>query len=1090
MHALLPWLALVALAEVPVAPTPDCAEDNREGCLPDMNGYEWYSWIEGDERKGTIRPAELELGSGMSADVAFGVSTGRWDVVVAYTDSGVYWEQFSNKVFLNTGELPVAQNAAGELVDDLDGNGIINIQDYAEDPRVDPTSGVDSADDRLDPSDLIATFSDGIDDDGNGYIDDIAGWDFFSWDNDPYAQYQKGFASHGTGVAKLIGEEGGDGGGVGVCPNCAVLPLRIGDTFIVDGDRVGAAIAYATDMGVTAVAMANGSITHPGRVEDAVNYAEAHNVVLVGAAADENSYHHNVPSMEDPILYVHTVSESDGRQDGTYTYMAFNGCNNFGPRVDLVVSLNNCATGSTAVTAGAAGLLQSAARDAGLELTAPEIRALLRGDVDDVYLTDAEREIANTYPSKAGWDAFYGYGRLNLGRSALRVAAGDIPPSVRLTSPEWFGYVRSDGPAIEVVGSVSAPRASGVSWTLEVAAGVEPDEWTSVASGDGAADGVLGTVDPSVFATHVFDDLIFDEGVVDRFYRAHLPAVQVKLTATDSDGRTAETRRTVWVHEDPTLLPGFPLTFDGSLEPPPLLADLDGDGDHEVVLFTAGGELHVFQHDGSELEGFPVQTEPHWWMEEASESPAFASGAVRLGGEGSVAAPAVGDIDGDGVPEVVAGTLGGRIYAWHPDGKPVAGFPVRIDGREPEEFLRGRGWDNGFAAAPTLADIDGDGAYEIIVGAMDQRLYVWSGDGSRFPNYPMDLCIDCDNQGFRILSSAAVGDVDNDGDLDCVIGTNEVPDDGAGVAWMIDLKTAQVASGWPKVRDGLIDQTILPVLGEGHPASIALADVDGDGDLEIASNAMLGSADLIHHDGSNAREIGYVQDQFGSRASFGGGSFLGMATNPAFGDLTGDGVPDFSVGGSSIDYMVSLALTKQFEFEHALGAWDGATGQMLRGFPREVDDVSFLVSPSIADVTGDGMREVLYGTGGYFVYAWDADGTIAPTFPKFTGGWIIGGSSLGDLDGDGYLELVVGTREGNLFAWHTDGRADQTGGWPMAFHDARNTGNHETVVAPQAGPPDVVEASGCCKKDGGPEQGAALLLLLPLALRRRRVATR
>ena len=58
----------------------------------------------------------------------------------------------------------------------------------------------------LDPSDLIAVFSDGIDDDGNGYIDDISGWDFFSGDNNPLAQLLDGYASHGTGVAEEAAE--------------------------------------------------------------------------------------------------------------------------------------------------------------------------------------------------------------------------------------------------------------------------------------------------------------------------------------------------------------------------------------------------------------------------------------------------------------------------------------------------------------------------------------------------------------------------------------------------------------------------------------------------------------------------------------------------------------------------------------------------------------------------------------------------------------------------------------------------------------------------------------------------------------------
>ena len=51
---------------------------------------------------------------------------------------------------------------------------------------------------RLDAGDLILNFSDGIDDDKNGYVDDISGWDFMKNDNDPYDDTRYG---HGTGEA-------------------------------------------------------------------------------------------------------------------------------------------------------------------------------------------------------------------------------------------------------------------------------------------------------------------------------------------------------------------------------------------------------------------------------------------------------------------------------------------------------------------------------------------------------------------------------------------------------------------------------------------------------------------------------------------------------------------------------------------------------------------------------------------------------------------------------------------------------------------------------------------------------------------------
>ena len=113
---------------------------------------------------------------------------------------------------------------------------MFDVSDYRDDPRIAPTVAGEKCfsdgnrtmmgADRikgdvnrnciLDPGDLIAMFSDGVDDDANGYTDDIAGWDFFKNDNDPYDDTRYG---HGTGEAIVQPEcarSGWRGGGAGV----------------------------------------------------------------------------------------------------------------------------------------------------------------------------------------------------------------------------------------------------------------------------------------------------------------------------------------------------------------------------------------------------------------------------------------------------------------------------------------------------------------------------------------------------------------------------------------------------------------------------------------------------------------------------------------------------------------------------------------------------------------------------------------------------------------------------------------------------------------------------------------------------------
>ena len=164
----------------------ECGIPYMPSACPDDLDEEWWqlSYIP-MENLDTIRAGELDGASGVSADLAWRLSTGSFDTLISVGDSGIQWEDtaLTNKVYVNVGEVPYPQyfDDAGDLVTgdgwDIDGNGLVNVQDWAEDPRVLIDAGVDVADHMLDPSDLIYTFSDGIDDDMNGYIDDISGWD-------------------------------------------------------------------------------------------------------------------------------------------------------------------------------------------------------------------------------------------------------------------------------------------------------------------------------------------------------------------------------------------------------------------------------------------------------------------------------------------------------------------------------------------------------------------------------------------------------------------------------------------------------------------------------------------------------------------------------------------------------------------------------------------------------------------------------------------------------------------------------------------------------------------------------------------------
>jgi len=145
--------------------------------------------------------------SGVRADTAWKYSAGDPRVAVAILDTGIRWQdrELVDKVRLNRAELPLPQHSNGSQCGAYDCNrdGALHVDDYADDPRVANGAGDGESDSMLDGSDLIATFSDGTDADGNGYVDDIAGWDFFDDDNDPFDASSCCSANgHGTGRAR------------------------------------------------------------------------------------------------------------------------------------------------------------------------------------------------------------------------------------------------------------------------------------------------------------------------------------------------------------------------------------------------------------------------------------------------------------------------------------------------------------------------------------------------------------------------------------------------------------------------------------------------------------------------------------------------------------------------------------------------------------------------------------------------------------------------------------------------------------------------------------------------------------------------
>jgi len=1160
------WLiALLALAlflpselraEVPVSVFPDCGVGGDVSGCPSEAAGDWQLWGHTpDEVLDTVRPEEIELGIGNNATAAWRHTTGRWDQLIVIADGGIVWRtpDLINKVFLNTAELPLPQDAAGveALSHDLDGNGVANTADWALDPRVLIDAGDDRADDLLDPSDLIATFSDGLDDDGNGYIDDIAGWDFFERDNDPGATNEGHYGDHGNGVARIAGAEANNGGRVGVCPNCALLPVRIGDAFISTGDILAEAVAFATGHQAASMTLAVGGMLTPDWLGEVFANAWDNQLMIVAAAGDETSLHRNFPAVDPHALFVHTIGPDTDDWEDASSFLRFVNCNNFGPRMDLVsVSKNACATGSVAFIAGAAALIQSAAVDhLGERISSAQLYRVLTQTATDIDVAesrgvDADPELFPSYP---GWDQYFGYGRVDVGLAVEEVLAGAQGPAAKITSPDWFSFFArrsfdEDGrefgsvDSVAVHGEIEARPDQNWSYRLEwgVGSDVAEADWRLLqeAEGQGSFTGEFGRLDvaevavegsstgcvqssfPEPFdplaeagfnASYIAPELAVGDGILGRVDKLDPYGITLRLVVQDDQGRATTERRHIYVREDPRMLAGYPVALGSSVESAPALADLDGDGVWEVVVASADGTVHVIDGSGQPLAGWPVKVGLHPGVDPQRDDNHL--GAPAMGGplsadarQSILAAPAVGALDGQGSPDVVAATIDGELYAWRSDGSLRPGFPVYMNYENCAPELRDEDhrYDCGFAAAPTLVDMDGDGSLEILQPGMDQWLYLWDADGVAVPGWPVkvqDPSFEAvANREGRILSSPAVGDIDGDGGMEIVLGTGQTAGSdfgGYGVLYALDTD-GSLLDGWPiTLFAGFAGA--LPVIGEGIVVSPALADVDGDGDLEIGANSTADQGALYHHDGTVAVDFAATRQDFGPYATTDEQAVLLMLSPGAFADGDGDDVPDYFAAGTSLSYGANiLAWATLFDHDHALVGYSSAVdedgrGYPLPGFPRQIEDLPLFSSTAAADLDGDGNSEVVFAST-LVARAWNSNGVAAEGFPMFHGGWVLGGPALGDIDGDGYRDMVFASREGYLFAWRSDGRADDSGEWLMMGHDAQRTGNYHLAVPAQQGP-SLDETEQSCAVVGASRVGSGVFLLLcalPALLRRRR----
>lgn len=330
--------------------------------------------------------------------------------------------------------------------------------------------------------------------------------------------------------------------------------------------------------------------------------------------------------------------------------------------------------------------------------------------------------------------------------------------------------------------------------------------------------------------------------------------------------------------------------------------------------------------------------------------------------------PAIPDVMGY-VNVIESDGLQNNTAVYNVDSFPsFSGFPKSISGSTIEGGI--------------YCNMDADNDLEIVYN-IGFTVQAWNLDGSSVPGWPQTV------SSYALEGAPAFGDIDGDGQEEIVVTNHGLTSGGFIYAFR---KNGTSVSGFP-INHGYSSRT--PVL----------ANMDNTGGLEIIVNKRLsGSGEVWVYRGNATTFPGWPKTLNHVPAS-----------SAAVGDITGDALPEIVMESYS-----------------SLYAW-GSDGNPLAGFPYTMPngDVNSYSSPVLADVDGDNIREIVFGThslsGPGYVYLLKNNGTVMSGWPKMTGNWIYGPPSVGYIDGDNIIDIAVGDQvlSGSpadyIYAWNKNG---------------------------------------------------------------------
>lgn len=930
----------------------------------------------------------------------------------------------------------------------------------------------------------------GIDDDANGYIDDVHGWSTAFRSNEVSDQ-----PGHGTHVAGTIAAQDNNGiGTVGMAPDAKIMPVQAFNAReVADLFTLSQALTYATQNGADVInnswSMCQDSCPSARLVEDTVRAAHAAGAVVVFAAGNASLDIRNFAPQNLPeAIVVSATTPNDTRAafsnfglvdvaapgsgdpndpgvyEGKYGILSLRSgdCReqNAACALELAVGDRYSRLGGTSMAApqvaGAAALILSLHP----EYSQEQVRQVLRRTSVDV--------------GAAGYDSDFGYGRLDTGKFT--------------TEPTPLEALIQLPVVINTNGVVINGRANGDQFSryvLEYGVGNAPTTWTTLVNSTTAVpNGTLYFWKPT--------------SLPDGDYT-------LRLKVTKTNGATYEDRHRFTLDRielsSPTSMAavtGGDLSILGSASPGNFKSyglrvqalETGASVNANLTLPNNGlssvlnGVLGVWKTQGLAAGHYKVfldVTTTNGVV--TTESVVFivdpllhAGFPVELTYDNKFVNPPTGpltvtDLQNDGRAEVITG-WGERVTVLRGDGTVLPGWPISF--ATPDDP-----WAT-LQSMPLAGDIDGDGQKEVVAASSSGKVYAWSPNGAAKQGWP------------RLVSAYAqlaltLADVDRNGRLDVV-----ATDPQTGI--YAYSGNGNSIAGWPVLLAGVTGPATVADLNldnrneviasvEGTPSQLyvfnasgvvqagwpitllnsgyqsagghpVVGDVDDDGDLEIvavASDRVEPSASRVfiyHHNAQLLRS-------WSPNAA--------TVDPPVLADVDGDG---------SLEIIASVVKTDN---TGALHVWD-RNGNSLAGWPQstpvgQINGQLRFNTPIVADIDGDVRSEVivsrqtefysneLNSSFGYPVRVYRYNGaSVANLVRPAYGSWPYsdGSPALADIDGDSKLELMwTEVRDGGsdgdprwprVQAWDLTTAITNAQPWTSYRADARHSGVAQKVV--------------------------------------------